>query len=189
MNTFFRSEPETKGARFSFSLVYHQEKNENFELILKRLVDLVVKEFSQKPIYGEFEAEIPADLSIDTIEKELLEKEVTLSQYQFDKNDIKFEVTNGANLRYPSTLTTAMKTIFNIYYDELKRISLINLQFAGDPKTIKRKKGALRNTTGLFADYAHEAYYKIICSYDVLGRREDELKEQLQVFDKEELKA
>ena len=197
MNKLFHCDLEIQGkgvsysSRISCNVMYHSVsitdgQIDTYEHILEQVFKLVVKEFSKKIIYGEFEIKnLPMELSLNTIEKDLIENGPTLSQYSFNENEVKFEVTNGDDWCYSDILTEAMKKFFNFHYIELSGASLVYEHFAGRNDIIKQQKASLRDLIGEYECLTDEINSTIINARNAGKRQQKELEEKFATFEKQ----
>ncbi|MBO4516558.1 hypothetical protein J5751_03925 [bacterium] len=197
MNKLFHCDLEIQGkgvlypSKISCNVTYHSDivtpgQSDIYEHILEQVFKLVVKEFSQKPVYGEFEIKgFTTDLSMSTIEKDLIENGPTLSQYSFGENEVKIELTNGSDWCYSDIFTEAMKRFFNLHYIELSGASLVHQHFAGRNDIIQQQKASLRSLIGEYECLTDEINSTIIGARNAGKRQQKELEEKLSEFEKQ----
>lgn len=197
MNKLFHCDLEIQGkgvlysSKISCNVTYHSDsvtpnQIDMYEHILEQVFKLVVKEFSRKPIYGQFEIKnLPMELSLNTIEKDLIENGPTLSQYSFNENEVKFEVTNGGDWCYSDILTEAMKRFFNLHYIELSDAKLVHTYFPGRTDIIQHQKASLRDLIGKYECLTDEINSTIINARNAGKRHQMELEEKLSEFEKQ----
>lgn len=93
---------------------------EKYEHILEQVFKLVAKEFSKKPIYGEFEIkDAKLEFSLDSIEKDLLESNPIPSLRTFRNEDVRIEISNAQDWCYPHIVSDAMESFFKFHMVEL----------------------------------------------------------------------
>lgn len=174
-------------SELSLSVMYHSaNKNDQYEHILKQVFLLVVKEFSQKAfLYGGFNADIPSDLSMNTIEKESMGNGIKLNDYKFDDNEVKISVTDAGDWCYTDVITKAMKRFFIFNYTELSSIILINTHFAKNYDIIRQQKQSLRNLMTEYKGYTDENNSMIIGARNAAKRQQQELEAKLQEFEQQ----
>lgn len=197
MNKLFKCDLKIQGkgvaytSKISCSVMYHSDTINNnqtdmFERILEQVFKLVVKEFSQKPIYGEFEIKEPQiDVSYDAIEKDLIENGLNLAQYSLNNDEVKIELTNGDDWCYPNILTEAMKKFFDFHYIELSGANLVHTYFPGRKDIIQQQKSSLRNLLSEYEALTDEINTTIIGAFNAEKRNQMALEEKLIEFEKQ----
>lgn len=197
MNKLFHCSLEIQGkgelysSKISCNVTYHSDsvtpnQIDMYEHILEQVFKLVVKEFSKKIIYGEFEVtNIPTNLSLNTIENDLIENGLSLDKYSFNENEVKFELTNGGSWCYQDILIDAMKKFFNFHYTELKGADLVYTHFAGRNGIIQKQKASLRNLIGEYECLTDEINSTIINARNAGKRQQKELEEKFATFEKQ----
>ena len=175
-------------SKISCSVMYHSatvntdliDRQEN---ILEQVFQLVVKEFSKKQVYGEFEIKsIPVNLTMETLEKEILNSPI-LSLCEIDNDNITFEIHDAKDWCYPHIISDAMKHFFVFHIMELTEIERAQkiIPFDGEAtqKLYQEFRTSLREVfaehEGLIDDFSK-------LSIETIGKRQtfsEEMKEKV----------
>lgn len=163
---------------------------EKYEHILEQVFKLVAKEFSKKPIYGEFEIkDAKLEFSLDSIEKDLLESNPIPSLRTFRNEDVRIEISNAQDWCYPHIISDAMESFFKFHMVELVALEKAkqDLQHIA-PKTDKAFEQFRFSLRGLMAEHENlvDDVNKTVIS--VLGKKEryhENLEKELSELEKQ----
>lgn len=167
---------------------YHSEtimtsQIEKYESILEKVFHLVVKELSQKPLYGGYQIKgEQIDVSLDSIEKDLCESKLVLGPDSFKNEDVKIELSEKAKeWCYPKIISDAMTRYFFLYCTEVISIEMTRQGFnVTNSKTDKH----FQEFKSLLQDVVHE-HEKMIDNITRLSISTNDLKEDYNALEKQ----
>ena len=167
---------------------YHSEtiatsQIEKYESILEKVFHLVVKELSQKPLYGGYKIKgEQIDISLDSIEKDLRESKLVLSPDSFKNEDVKIELSEKAKeWCYPKIISDAMTRYFFLYCTEVLSIEMARQGFnVTNPET----HNPFQEFKSLLQDVVHE-HEKLIDDSTKLFISANDLKEDYSALEKQ----
>ena len=167
---------------------YHSEtiatsQIEKYESILEKVFHLVVKELSQKPLYGGYKIKgEQIDISLDSIEKDLRESKLVLGPDSFKNEDVKIELSEKAKeWCYPKIISDAMTRYFFLYCTEVLSIEMARQGFnVTNPET----HNPFQEFKSLLQDVVHE-HEKLIDDSTKLFISANDLKEDYSALEKQ----